>query len=281
MILAYFHHNPTARNNSFVDPSSDPTGSIPPSNEPSTLPTIILSTTDALPPPDEPYHNTTAHQDSNVEPSSDPTGSHLLSDEPSTLPTASPSTTPPRQSSRTRTQLQRLIYPPEKRYSVAAKTIHHQLQNEKMPTSHLRPPHLRKLVHSPMKPNTPSHIHAALKDHLQSHWIDCLFNAYDKMHGTGTLSLPFPISLLPRDTTVLCPRLTCEVRITDTDNYYELKCRLCVDGSRMVVGIYFDLSYAPVIDEDSLLLMIALAWVVDDITLKGVRNVKKVKLHPP
>ena len=86
-----------------------------------------------------------------------------------------------------------------------------------------------------------------------------MFNAYDKMHGTRTLSLPFPQFLLPPDTTILRPRLTCEVRITDTDNYYELKFRLCADGFRMVVGINFDSSYAPVIDGESLLLMIAVA----------------------
>ena len=75
------------------------------------------------------------------------------------------------------------------------------------------------------------------------------------MHGTGTLSLPFPESDLPPGLTVLRPRLSCEVRITDTDHYYELKIRLCADGSRMVVGIDYDLSYAPVIDGDSILLM--------------------------
>ena len=38
-----------------------------------------------------------------------------------------------------------------------------------------------------------------------------------------------------------------------------MKCRLCADGSRMIEGIDFDLSYAPVIDGNSLMLMIALA----------------------
>ena len=75
----------------------------------------------------------------------------------------------------------------------------------------------------------------------------------------GSLSLPFPQTQLDKDTAILRPRLTCEVRITDSDNYYELKVRLCADGSRMVVGIDYDLSFAPVIDGDTLLLMIAVA----------------------
>ena len=86
-----------------------------------------------------------------------------------------------------------------------------------------------------------------------------MFAAYDKMHRMGSLSLPFPQTQLDKDTAILRPRLTCEVRITDSDNYYELKVRLCADGSRMVVGIDYDLSFAPVIDGDTLLLMIVVA----------------------
>ena len=120
-------------------------------------------------------------------------------------------------------------------------------------------PRVHKLIHAPIKPETPPHIGAALKSKNVGDWIDCLFAAYDKMHRTGTLSLPFPQTQLDKDTAILRPRLTCEVRITDSDNYYELKVRLCADGSRMVVGIDYDLSFAPVIDGDTLLLMIAVA----------------------
>ena len=120
-------------------------------------------------------------------------------------------------------------------------------------------PIVMKLVHAPVKPDTPPHIGAAMKSKDRSDWMDCLFQAYDKMHKTGTLSIPFPITMLDHKVTILRPRLTCEVRITDTDNYYEEKIRLCADGSRMVMGVDYDLSYAPVIDGDILLLMIAVA----------------------
>ena len=100
---------------------------------------------------------------------------------------------------------------------------------------------------------------AALKSSLRTRWIGCLFDAYDNMHKSSSLSLPFEINLLPKDTTILCPRITCEVKITDSEDYYEMKCRMCADGSRMIMGLDYDLSYAPVIDGDSLLLMIALA----------------------
>lgn len=57
------------------------------------------------------------------------------------------------------------------------------------------------------------------------------------------------------------PQLTFEVKITDTytEKYYEEKVRFFANGSRMVMGVDYVLLYAPVIDEDILLLMIAMA----------------------
>ena len=60
---------------------------------------------------------------------------------------------------------------------------------------------------------------AALKSDLRSQWIDCFFDTYDKMHRTGTLSVQFFLSQLPDDTTILRSRITCEVKITDSDWY--------------------------------------------------------------
>ena len=80
------------------------------------------------------------------------------------------------------------------------------------------------------------------------------------MHDTGTLSCPFPISsILKHNPTILPSRLSFEVKLTDVDTFYELKCRLCADGSRMTEGIDFSESYAPTSDADSFRLIIALA----------------------
>ena len=83
------------------------------------------------------------------------------------------------------------------------------------------------------------------------------------MYRTGTLGLSLPVSLVTTDNTVLRPRVTYEVRITDTYSYYEFKCRLCVYGSRMVTGIYYNLSYAPAIDRSIILLMITVATPIN------------------
>ena len=52
--------------------------------------------------------------------------------------------------------------------------------------------------------------------------------------------------------------------IIDSNDYYELKCRVWADGSRMIMGLDYDVSYAPVINGDSLLPVITLA------TFKGM-----------
>ena len=66
------------------------------------------------------------------------------------------------------------------------------------------------------------------------------------MHKCSSLSLPFEITLLPKDNTILHPRIACKVKITDSEDYYEITYRMCADGSRMIIGLDYDVSYAPV-----------------------------------
>lgn len=120
-------------------------------------------------------------------------------------------------------------------------------------------------MHVPIKPEITPHIGAAPKIKNVDDWIVYIYAAYDKLHKTETLSLPFSKIILNPGTPILRPRLTCEAKITGSDDYYKLKVRLYADGSRMVVEIDYDLSYAPVINGDSLLLMIAVA------TSKGMK----------
>ena len=80
-----------------------------------------------------------------------------------------------------------------------------------------------------------------------------------KLQNTRSLSLPFPITKLPSNTSILRPRISRGVKITDREHFYKTKCCLCTDGSRMIVGVDFDSSYALVIEGDALLLVISLA----------------------
>ena len=79
------------------------------------------------------------------------------------------------------------------------------------------------------------------------------------MNRTGTSILPFLVKKLPTTTIIIQHRLTHEVKIIESEIFYELKCRLFVDGSRMVVGIDYDSSYVPVIEGDGDLLLLVIS----------------------
>ena len=79
------------------------------------------------------------------------------------------------------------------------------------------------------------------------------------MHWTGSLSRPFFRIKLPPNTLILNPRVTFEVKITDISTFYELKCRFCANGSRMVECLDYELAFAPVVDGPHLYFMIAIS----------------------
>ena len=66
-------------------------------------------------------------------------------------------------------------------------------------------------------------------------------------------------SEIPKVKKVLSTILSFEVKITDVQDYYEIKVRMCADGSRMVQGVDFSIPYAPTADSDSLRLIIDIA----------------------
>ena len=95
------------------------------------------------------------------------------------------------------------------------------------------------------KPECPTHIGQALQCQYKPEWLEALFKCFDKMHNTGTLSRPFLQTRLKKDTLILNPRLSFEVRTTDMDFFFELKIRFCADGSKMILGKHYDESYSP------------------------------------
>ena len=56
---------------------------------------------------------------------------------------------------------------------------------------------MNELIQLPKKPYTPKHAGEALNGEIRSHWIEYLFNCFDKMHNSGTLSCPFLRKLMP------------------------------------------------------------------------------------
>ena len=70
------------------------------------------------------------------------------------------------------------------------------------------------------------------------------------MHNSGTLSCPFLRKLMPEGKKILPTKLSFETKITDIDDYYELKVRMCANGANMVQGKDYFISYAPTVDSD-------------------------------
>ena len=60
-------------------------------------------------------------------------------------------------------------------------------------------------------------------------------------------------------TKILLPNLTFEVRITDITHFYEMKIRLCANGSKMAEDVHFENSFAPTTDIYSFRTIVVLA----------------------
>ena len=79
------------------------------------------------------------------------------------------------------------------------------------------------------------------------------------MHNSGTLSCSFLRIKIPDGKKVLPTKLSFEVKLTDVLDFYEIKVRMYANGSKMMQGQHFTVSYAPTIDADSFRLSIAIA----------------------
>ena len=123
----------------------------------------------------------------------------------------------------------------------------------------LAKPKVNKLIQIPFKFHTPEHVGQALNSDIRSHRIECLFNCFDEIHNSGTLSCPFLRIKIPDGKKFLPTRLSFEVKLTDVLDFYEIKVRMCTNGSKMIQGQDFKVSYAPTVDADSFRLSIALA----------------------
>ena len=66
------------------------------------------------------------------------------------------------------------------------------------------------------------------------------------MEKSTTFSAPFLLSSLLPDTKIIRPMIYFRVKITDIENQYDIYSRTCADGSSMLEGVGFTVSYAQV-----------------------------------
>lgn len=72
------------------------------------------------------------------------------------------------------------------------------------------------------------------------------------MHNSITFSCLVPNKMAPNNRKVLSAILLFEFKITDTLDFYDLKTRMCTNGSKMVKEQDYEISDAPAADEKSL-----------------------------
>ena len=125
---------------------------------------------------------------------------------------------------------------------------------------HVRSTASKILLQRILPPTRSLHVGTALKEKLHHHWIDCIFLVYNKIHTTDTLSYLFSTSYIDKENPATRQSsLSFEVKITNINNFYELKCRLCADRFRMTEGVDFSKSYVRRSDTEYFHAIIALA----------------------
>ena len=93
---------------------------------------------------------------------------------------------------------------------------------------------------------------------IRCDWYDSIFSNYEKMVKSTTFSVSFLCYSFPPDTKTLRTRIYFRVLKNDIENQYDLYSISCADGSSVLEGIYFAVSYAPVAGIISLSIIIAI-----------------------
>jgi hypothetical protein len=97
-----------------------------------------------------------------------------------------------------------------------------------------------------IKHDTPAHLGDMLKSPYKAEFKAAHFENYDKMYRTGTWSAPVLQSLLPPDAVILLTLSVYAVKPSEVANVYDLQVRTCANGSKMIEGVHYDQSFAPV-----------------------------------
>ena len=100
------------------------------------------------------------------------------------------------------------------------------------------------------------------------------------MAKSTTVSAPFLRSLLPPNTKILRPRIYFRVKTTETDNQYDIYSITCADGSSMIEGFDFTVSYEPVAGILSFRIITEITSAEGLLFLRHIQYITKLLLYP-
>jgi hypothetical protein len=109
-----------------------------------------------------------------------------------------------------------------------------------------------RTVTSLTKPECLKHVGQMARSPFRAEFKCAHFKSYDNMYHTGTWSCPVANKLLPAEAVMLPIHSTYAVKSTSTESLWKLQVRSCSNGARMIEGVHYDQSYAPVAMIDSI-----------------------------
>lgn len=71
------------------------------------------------------------------------------------------------------------------------------------------------------------------------------------MHISGTLSCQFLRISMPEGNKILPTKILFETKLTDVEDYYEMKVRMCANESKIAQGEDYTIANTPAVDADS------------------------------
>ena len=116
------------------------------------------------------------------------------------------------------------------------------------------------MISLPTKHPTPHHIGDVVKSHIISDWLDSVFSNDEKMAKSTTSSAQFLCSSLSPDTKIIRPWISFRVKTNKIENQYDIYSRTFADGSSIIGGFEFNVSYAPITGIYSLFIITAIAY---------------------
>ena len=79
----------------------------------------------------------------------------------------------------------------------------------------------------------------------KAEWKESMFENYEEMDTSGTLTSPLLQSNLPPNAKILCTQPAFKVKLQEEANMYELYICTAANGASQIEGIDFEASYSP------------------------------------
>eukprot|EP00957_Ditylum_brightwellii_P064493 4894329-Ditylum_brightwellii.AAC.1 len=110
-----------------------------------------------------------------------------------------------------------------------------------------------------IRPKAPTHMDEFAKTIHKAKWKESMFDNYEKIDTSGTLTAPLLRSDLPSDSKIICTQPAFKVKLQEEANMYEFYTCTAANGASQVDGIDFEASYSPTSFWENIPFLLAIA----------------------